>query len=198
MTKKLKLPIEKLLSHDFLITSAVIKDELCHYSFDIIYGVGMGDTHAVKGKGIVMESLKEAFQKLNVHMAVIDDVFKHNKIDISNIDKFHNNELSGLYTVNGFKIKGGSENESVTLIGTKYVTSAGGGRIELETPKVALDSLSSYQWYNELKEAIEHVRKEVESYKDGNYISAEPEVEKENPKQMKITDNEKEFETAKV
>ena len=33
-----------------------------------------------------------------------------------------------------------------------------GGRIELATPKIPLDNLSSYHWYNELKVAADNAR----------------------------------------
>lgn len=85
------------------IVSGTIKDdEKCNYAFEVKSGVGLGFIHDVKGKGIVMEDMKKAFARLNVHMAVIDDAFGHSKIDMDNIDNFHNHELVALYNVSGF------------------------------------------------------------------------------------------------
>lgn len=160
--KKQKEKDEKI----FDITSAVLKDDLCDYSFLIKNGVGKGDLHKVTGTGIVDQDLKDAFENLNVHLAAIDDVFKHSGIDIDNIDKFHNHALTGDYQVTGFKIKSLGENEAIILIGHKHV-SVSGERMDLQTPRIPLDNLSSYQWYNELKEAADQARKEVELYKGG-------------------------------
>ena len=150
------------------IKEASIKDDFCNYTFEITEGVGTGDTHSVKGRGIIMDDMKDAFRNFNVHLAAIDDVFKLSGIELENIDDYHNHELTSRYNVSGFKIKGNSENESIILIGSKYVGTAG-GRIELQSPKIPLDNLSSYQWYNELKEASDMARNEVALYKDGKY-----------------------------
>lgn len=194
---KRKTKKEPEAQKQFAIISASIKDGLCNYSFEILTGIGQGNTHNVKGKGIVDDDMHTAFQKFNAHLAVVDDVFKHSGIDISNIDKMHNNELTALFSVSGFKIKGDPENESISLIGSKNVSS--GGTIELESPKIPLDALSSYEWYNELKEAADDARKEVQLYHQGKYTAIEPE-DIEDPKQLKITDDmdNVEFENAKV
>lgn len=187
---------------EFGIVNAVIKDDFCNYSFEIYEGVGLGDTHNVKGSGIVDQDMIIAFQVFNRHLAAIDDVFKHSETEVENIDLMENNELSALYSVNGFSIHGSSENESIVLSGNKYVNSSG-GRIDLKTPRIPLDGLSSYRWWNELKTASDNARKEVELYKLGKCTPPEKE-EKANPKQLKITDdmdeqdNTIEFENAKL
>lgn len=172
---------------EYTINSATIKDGICNYSFDVVKGVGLGDVIAVKGTHIVKDSMRDSFVKFNVHMALYDDVFKHNKIEIEDIDKFHNHELTTLYHVTGIQIVGEEDNESIILIGNKYVSS--GGRIEIKTPKIALDNLSSYKWYNELKAASDDAREEVALYKEGNYElpdQEEEEKEKKKPRQLKI------------
>lgn len=176
----------------YTIATAQIKDGFCSYSYNIIRGIGTGDTHTVKGSGIVKDDMRTAFNKLNVHLAFMDDIFKHAGIEVDDIDTLHNHELTLLYNVTGFKIKGDEDNESIVLMGTKYV-SGGGGRIEMETPKVALDNLSSYVWYNELKAAAADARLEVALYKEGKYDSPEVEEEEEKKqkrKQTKITFDE--------
>lgn len=169
----------------YIITEAKIKDEFCFYSFEILEGIGAGDTHNVKGVGIIKPDMSKAFNKLNVHMAVIDDVFKHSGIEIEDIDNYHSHDLTTLFEVTGIKIKGSKGNESVILIGTKYVSA--GGIIDVTSPKIPMNNLSSYKWYNELKEAVDDVRHEVSLYREGKYTPVE--VEKaENAQQMTIAD----------
>lgn len=173
----------------YVIKEALIKDDFCNYQFEITEGVGIGDTHNVKGSGVIEDDMRHAFGKLNVHLACIDDVFKHSKIEIDDIDKYHNHDLAGIYHATGIKIKGSKDNESVVILGNKYVSSAG-GRIDLVTPKIPLDSLSSYKWYNELKAVVDNIREEVALYKEGKYTPVEEEEEqKPNPRQLRITDN---------
>lgn len=180
------------MSHEvnnFIINEAAIKDDFCNYTYEIIDGVGVGDKHKVNGSGIIEDDMRDAFRKLNVHLAAIDDVFKLSGIEIGDIDKFHNHELTGHYHVTGFKIKGGLENESIILIGSKFVGTAG-GRIELATPKIPLDNMSSYKWCDELKAAADCAREEVALYKEGKYTTVDDsdESEKPNPNQLTIGD----------
>jgi hypothetical protein len=186
----------------FNITQAQIKDDFCHYSYEVIQGIGLGDTHNVKGSGIIDDDMRNAFSAFNVHMAVIDDAFKNKGVEIVDIDSMRNHELTGYYHVTGFKIKGSAENESIILLGNKYV-SAAGGRMELESPKIPLDNLSSYKWYNELKTAADAARKEVELYKGGKYTAVEAEEQETKYKQTTIldqggNDNDEGFNDAEV
>lgn len=189
------------------IISASIKDGLCNYTYEVLTGSNLGDTHSVKGSGIVTDDLTNAFEKFNVHLAVIDEIFKNSNIEISDIDMFHDHELSMLYNVTDFKMKISGDFEQVSLKGTKIVTCGGGGRMELKTPMIALDNLSSYKWYNELKAAADTARFEVEEYKGGKCIPAEIEEPKKNSKQLSIgdaineeenTELEEDFENASV
>ena len=78
MSKKNKNKKEETIgSKSVQINSATIKDDYCHYAYEITAGVGLGDTHAVKGKGIIKDDMRDTFRVFNAHMAVIDDVFKH-------------------------------------------------------------------------------------------------------------------------
>ena len=158
----------------YLISQASVKDDFCNYMYVVKQGIGNNDEHSVTGSKMVTDDLIQAFGKLNVHLACIDDVFKHCAIDIDDIDKFHADEKTSMYSVTGIQIKGSDENESVVLIGNKYV-SCSGSRIELKSPRIPLDNLSSYTWYNELRDAVENVRKEVSMYKEGKYVDYEAE-----------------------
>ena len=169
---KLNKAFDEMKDVPFIITEAAIKDDFCTYKFEITSGIGLGDSHKVDGSGIIDDDMRTAFSKFNVHLAAIDDVFKHSGIEIDDIDKFHTEELTGLYHVTGFQIKGGKDNECIVLTGNKYVSTAG-GRIELKSPKIPLDNLSSYKWYNELKAAADEARNEVRLYKEGKYTAVE-------------------------
>lgn len=179
------------------ITAGSINDGFCNYSYEVKNGVGTGDTHNVKGKGLVDPAMDEAFRKLNVHLACIDDVFKHSGTEVKNIRKMENNELSALYEVSGFQIRGSEDNESIILIGTKQINS--GGRIDLKSPRIPIDDNASYKWADDLRECAELARHEVEEYKNGKCTTPEPE---EDPAQLSITNleevEEDEFENAKV
>lgn len=186
------------------ITMAVIKDDFCNYSYEIVDGVGVGDSHAVKGSGLIENDMRNAFSVFNVHLPVIDDVFKHSDVQFEDVDKMHGEELTGLYHVTGFKIKGSKDNESIVLVGNKYVSQAG-GRLELETPKIPLDNLSSYAWFKQLKIAADKARLEVALYKEGKYTAVEI-IEETDLKQTSISfdagegkeDDMKDFEGAQV
>ena len=67
----------------------------------------------------------------------------------------------------------------------KYVSSAGGW-MEIKSPEITLDNLSSYKWWNELKSAADHAREEVSLYKEGNYTPVEKEEEEPDNNQLTI------------
>lgn len=54
-----------------------MRDGVLDYNYEIKAGIGVGHIHKVRGKGIFDDDLSMAFSKLNVHLAAIDDVFKH-------------------------------------------------------------------------------------------------------------------------
>jgi hypothetical protein len=122
----------------FIITKADIKDLYCGYTYKINAGVGQGDKVTVDGNGIVDDDMVNAFAKLNVHLAYIDDVYKHSGIEIDDIDKFHTDNLALLYYVTGFEIKGSEDQEKIILTGSKYINC--GGRIKIVTPEIILDN----------------------------------------------------------
>lgn len=102
-TKKKKKDEEQKQIKPFEITSAQIADDFCNYSFEILSGVGVGDTHNVKGKGIIDGDLQVAFSKFNAHLAFVDDVFSHSGIEVEDIDLMHNHDLTLLFNVTGFR-----------------------------------------------------------------------------------------------
>ncbi len=151
------------------IISAKIVDDFCEYSYEVKTGVGTGDTITVKNNKskLINEDMRIAFFKLNVHLAVIDDVFAHSNKEFGNINKMHNDELSTLYIVNQFKVKGSEENKTVSLAG--YKTLNIGNVMDLVSPKVDLSGMGGYAWYNELSESLNNVISEVEQYMNGKF-----------------------------
>ena len=177
----------------FEITSATIKDGKCNYVFEIKKGVGIGDSHKVTGSSFVHPDLEDAMGKFRVHLACVDDVFKHNSVEFENIDELENNELAAAYSVTGVKIKGEDESLSVTIGGHKHVTV--GGIMDLESPKIILDGTGGYKWFDELRACVDAVRSEVEQYKAGKCVLGDDEDVKDG-KQLTITSAN--FEDGKV
>lgn len=142
-----------------VITAASIKEGLCNYSYEIKTGPGAGDKVARKGSSVVHDDLPDAFLRLKVHLAIVDDAFTN--IEEISIDELEaDEEITGRFFVTGFKVQGVDENEGIILIGEKYVRV---GSIGLETPKIS----KSYTFFEELKEAIENAKYEVELYMNG-------------------------------
>lgn len=189
------------------ITEAKIQDNFCHYVYQITSGIGIGDQHKVTGTGIIEDDLLKSFKKFNVHLAVIDGCFLHSKIEIDDIDKFHDHELTDLFTVTGFQMGGSIDKPSIKLTGNKYCSTAG-GRMEIKTHKIVLDNISGYKWYNELLTAANDAQQEVALYKEGYYTAvAEEKDEDEDPAQASLNfekqgengvDHDKEFEGGRV
>lgn len=163
------------------IVEAHLKDGFCYYIYQITKGLGTGEKHKVDGAGMAKDDLLHTFGKLHVHMAAIDGIFQHSRTHVDSIDDFHNHELTDLYYVSGVKFYGSEDNEMVVLIGSKRVAFVG-GRSNFVTPKIPLDSLSSYTWHQELAEIIAKVKEEVCLYKEGNYILPEQEEEEDGHK----------------
>lgn len=177
--------------NNFEVLSAKIADDFLHYGYKVISGIGTGDVHpGVKGAGIIKDSLRTAFQRLRVHLACIDEVYKTAGIEFSDISSMESDERTGLYTITGFSITGGQDDESVIITGLKYVSIAG-GRMELKTPKIPMDNMSSYDYYEDLKESVDRCRDEVSKYKNGNYtaVNTEEEKVKASRKQLKIAES---------
>src|SRR6476469_9637941 len=119
--KTINLEVIETFKRPYDIISASIDDDFCNYAYEINSGLGLGDKHTVSGSGIVKDDMKSAFAKFNVHLAFIDDVFKHSEIEVLDIDSLHGHDLTFLYNVTGFKVKGTEDSQSIILIGTKYI-----------------------------------------------------------------------------
>lgn len=171
-----------------VIIGAKLRDGHCDYKVEVKKGIGVGDKITVTGDGIAKQDLIDSMKVFNKHLACLDDIFKHNKVDIDNIDNFENHKLTGLYDVTGFKMGGNDESETIILIGSKALSV--GGRSDFSTPKISLDELSPYKWYNELQTAADNMRKEVELYREGK-VELSEEEQKPDPKQTKMFGKDK-------
>jgi hypothetical protein len=185
--KKATAAIKNLVKREYKIIEAKVKDDFCDYRYEITEGVGIHDIHGVKGKaGYVRDSLKTAFAAMNIHLAIVDDIFKNAGIEFDDLESMAGHPLTMLYTVTAFTLKGDEDNLTVSLIGNRYVSM--GGRMELKTDDIAIDELSSYKWKNELKTAAMDAANEVAMYKEGNYTPVAEEEPEEDARQLKITD----------
>lgn len=164
----------------YAVIFAEIKDDFCNYHYRITTGKHKDFVHRVTNKiGIIDDDLRESFSKLAVHLAVKDDIFKHSGREIQDIEEMHTDELATLYSVTAFKIGGEGSAETVALVGNKYLSD--GTRMELETPRIAIDNLSSYKWWDQLNQALATCRTEVSLYHEGKYTlkeKVEPEPDK--------------------
>lgn len=197
MAKKKKKTEEAVIEiKPLVITAAAIKDDFCNYAFEVKSGIGIGDVVKVSGKGVIDDDLRDAFMELGIHLAIVDDVFKHLGTAFSSISDLKGHPMAYNYRVTGFKIKGSEEKESVILVGTKDVECSN-GEMSLESPAIPLDSLSSYKWVQELKDAVDHARTEVELYRGGKYTVVENEP-KEDPNQLTIAAGGDDFEEGRL
>jgi len=152
-----------------LIKSAMISDGVCNYSYEIISGVGTGDTLNRKGSNAVHPDMEQAFKNLNVFLAIIDDAFHIKGIEIENPEAFNDHEVTELFSVTGFSVSGKNENEGLKLNGTKWVTV--GGTMDCDTPKISISS--GWKFRKELFEVVEVCKNEVEQYMNGKYAAVQ-------------------------
>lgn len=172
------------------ITDAKTKDHYANCGFEITEGIGKGGTGTFKGKGLIVKAdLLNAFADLNVHLASLDDAFKSAGVSEDELSELVSHELTGKYTVVGFKLTGSEEDLKVSLIGDKYISSSL-GRMYVETPAIPLEG-SSYAHSHDLHEAIAKVRDEVEQYKNGKYdIQEENEIPEDDENQLSLLNEE--------
>src|SRR5690606_35865052 len=143
------------------------------YSVQINTGPTKGMVHNVKGKpNIVHSDLSAAFQKFKPHLAALCDLV--DSASAESFEEIDNHASVDLCHVTGFKIKGAGEAESISLIGS-YHSMTAEGRIDCSTPYMSLEGHDNYRWYNELKEAADLVRQEIELYNDGKCTPQEEE-----------------------
>lgn len=154
------------------ITAANLKDLFCNYSYDLVAGTGEGDSINRKGSAIVHDDLKNAFKKLDVHLAVICEEIDPGEItDVEVLEKIDINEEYEpgsieekvcKYRVFGFKCGDGGEG-NVVLEGIKILST--GDHVSLRTPREDWDG--GYAFLGELRVCIDDAIVEVEQYMNG-------------------------------
>lgn len=119
----------------------------------------------------IHSDLKDAFDKLHVHLAVICDQVKDPKKGA-----FAQAEFEGFF-INGFTIGGNDENEGVTISGRR---DGRYGSVNLNTPLTKFDS-SEYPFVSELGEQVEAAIYEVEQYLFNDKHAPQRQLEMEFP-----------------
>lgn len=170
------------------IKKAVIKDEYCSYTYELLTGKTKGDMISRKGVHVVHEDMLEAFVNLEVFLAHSDDAFDSWAVNQTPIQDLEADVKLDLYTVTAFKIAGIEENKAVILCGNKVVSN---GIISFETPKIKLSG--SYLYAEELESRLQIAINEVELYSEGK---AAPQFEQSS---MEFPDEvEPDFDKAKL
>lgn len=164
------------------IESASIKDDYCEYFYKLLTGVGKGDSLKRTGSSVIHHDLKKALDRLDVHLAIIDGSFRGEESDRS-ISDLRNDNIVHSFRVNGFSITGSEENQSVIISGNKWVKN---GNISIKTPKISLTG--SYEFLDDLSDAIIHLKSEVEKYMNGKCDEPEPLPEFDFPAEEEDTD----------
>lgn len=143
--------------HNVTIKTGKIKDEL----FLIVEFTEMLPGHGKKdikqsSTVPVHEDLKEAFNRLLPHLAVLCDELK---VKGKDIHKWDDASLAN-YTVIGFTIGGSDDSEGVTLIGSKHNSY---GIVNLNTPFTKF-SADGYGYVDQLRSDIDLCIQEIEEY----------------------------------
>lgn len=170
---------------DVEIKQAMLKDDFCNYKYEVVSGKMKGDTCNRSGASIVHNDLKTVFKKLHVHLALsCEELDKKGIKDVDNIPAWDADadipaNLSQLqeisrkifhFSVSSIKTDGTGENEGVTLVGQKRLST--GEYVKLESPRITWDG--EYYFINELRVIVDDIKEEVEKYMNGK---AAPKIE---------------------
>ena len=170
------------------IKKAVIKDEYCSYTYELLTGKTKGDMINRKGVHVVHQDMLDAFTNLEVFVAHLDDAFSSWAVNQTPIQDLERNEKVDLYGITGFQISGTDENKSVVLNGVKTVSQ---GSFAFATPKIKLGG--SYLYAEELQSRLDVLIKEVELYSEGKSAPQSEQSTMEFP-----DDTEPDFDNAKL
>lgn len=176
--KRRNAAMEIVHDKNYEIFKADLKDGRCNYKYYVLEGTEKGNTHGVDSEHIIEGALENAFKRFNVHFAAICGAFNFSKIEIDDIDKFHDHDLTALYEVTGFEMGGTVDTPKIKLVGSAY-TDVARTRIEIKTKNITLDALAGYKWYNELLQAATDAQLEVALYKEGFYMPTKEDDEED-------------------
>lgn len=113
-----------------------------------------------EGDNAIHDDLRAAFKKLHPHLALISEMIS---MGFDSLEDY-NDKLWEDYTVTGFSIGGSGDNEGVTLIGQKKLSTD--KILNLTTPFEKWEN-SQYKFIGDLADAIESCKHEVEQYLNG-------------------------------
>jgi hypothetical protein len=171
-------PIEELSSPESLIKPIVIrganiKDSFCNYIYELTSGPTYGDGIKRSGASVIHNDLHLAMDRLKPHLAVTCEQVDDTKIkDIEDLesldptDDYKTNSIEKkvlMFFVTGFTLEGSGENESVTLIGFRRLTTS--DDLALKSPKIKWAGV--YQFIDELRATVDLIIHEVEEYMNG-------------------------------
>lgn len=115
------------------IRTAKLKDVFCNYSYELLTGPTSGDAIGRNGASVIHDDLRNAFAKLNPHLAVICEQIPAEEFDeIDSIAKYDDEvhlarsleHKVNHYSVSGFILDGTGEKESIVLLGEKRLPMA--------------------------------------------------------------------------
>ena len=155
--------MEEKETNIYEIKKAQIKESLCLISYELLSDPIRGDIIKHKGVHYVHTDLEEAFKRLNVFLAHIDEAYKGFSTNKTTITELENKEQTEKYTVVGFSITGKEESRSVILTGVKEVEY---GYIKFDTPKIMIEG-GNYFYLEEISERINNAINEVIAYLGG-------------------------------
>lgn len=147
------------------LSKAKIKDSMLHIEFEAYKSDGSFDTLKGDFSNLVHADLRKAFSALVPHMIILTDMrelkFNAGMNQPYGPDVYEVEELEHI-KVTGFTISGNGDNEGVVLTGSKQI---GTKSININTPLTKwTDDVEPYVWSNELAEAIELCKHEVNEY----------------------------------
>lgn len=118
----------------------------------------------------IHEDLKNAFGKLDVHLAIVTESIDETEIEL--LDDFTETNIVDNIHAASFALVG-SENSSIVISGHKILKS--GKAFNFNSPSVNLneDDENAYQFSAELKDALVIIKDECEAYMNGKHA---PEV----------------------
>ncbi len=148
-----------------VIKGASLKDAMfASYQYDHNLPGNTTNKCSVKSEVPVHSDMVDAFNDLNIHLAVICEEVESKGYSLGELQAIKKTaDKIEKFTVVSFKLEGNEDDPQVTLIGTKTLKS--GDLLKLETPKTKLDA--SYPYAHELSATLDWCVKEIEEYMNG-------------------------------
>jgi hypothetical protein len=156
------------------ITGGTISGIFCNYAYAHKVSEHTTNKANITSQVPAHNDLKEAFKKLNPHLAIICEEVDANAVpDIDDLPAMKEDtedkdqdplalKLSK-FTVIDFKVSGEGDNAGITLTGYKRLST--GDEVKLTTPKIKW--LSEYLFINELRIVSDDLCQEIDLYRRG-------------------------------